>query len=74
MKETKSNNDISKSLKLLGVMKPLINQYLLPAKYVGTQVDLATIESRLLNDARCSILNSRRKFTQMDDNFLVLGL
>jgi hypothetical protein len=53
MKETKSNNDISKSLKLLGVMKPLINQYLLPPKYVGTQVDLATIESRLLSDARC---------------------
>lgn len=57
-------------------MKPLINHYLLPPKFAGGQIDIANLDSRLLNDqlVRPGMANSRRKFSHMDDNFLVLGL
>jgi hypothetical protein len=71
----RADNNTAEALELLTYMKPLINQHLLPPQIHSSGAnDIVKLENRLYPEFVKAHGSSRRKFTQMDDNFLILGL
>lgn len=70
-----SNAETQEALELISFMKPIINQYLLPPSVTTERVsESMKMESRLYPEFVKAHCSSRRKFSFMDDNFLILGL